>query len=235
MAMLVWDAPGEKKFEVGCDRGVLYPQDNTGAYPKGVAWSGLSNVTDSPEGAEATDIWADNQKYGSIRSAEVAKGTIEAYYYPKEFQACMGKASLVEGVTIGQQKRTSFGFSYRTLIQNDTATEEDDGYKIHLVWGATASPSEESHDTINDSPDVSPFSWEYDTTPVNVKGFKPTATMEIDSTEVSPEALAAIEKVLYGADDGDGPRLPLPDEIKSIMEAAVSSMASTVSEPGEES
>lgn len=216
MAMITWDASGEKKFEVGCDRGVLYVQGEGGTYPNGVPWNGLSNVTESPEGAEATDIWADNQKYGSIRSAEVSKGTIEAYWYPDEFQACMGKEELVEGVSIGQQNRKTFGFSYRTMINSDAGEE---GYKIHLVYGATASPSQESHDTINESPDVSPFSWEYDTVPVNVTGKKPSATLTIDSTKISPEALTAIEAKLYGDASGE-PQLPLPDEIKTIIETA---------------
>lgn len=219
MSRIEWDAAGEKKYEMGVDRGVLYPQASGGTYPKGVPWNGLSNVTESPEGAEATDIWADNIKYGSIRSTEVAKGTIEAYTYPPEFEPCQGKAELIQGVTIGQQDRTAFGFSYRTMIGSDVPSETEQ-YKIHLVYGATASPSEESHDTINDSPEPSPMSWEYDTVPVNVKGKKPTATLTIDSTKVSAAALKAIEDKLYGDDSAGEPQLPLPDEVLSIISSA---------------
>lgn len=193
-----WDKTGERYYETGLDHGVLYPQDSTGLYPKGVPWNGLTNVTESPEGAEATDLYADNIKYGSLRSAETFGGTIEAYMYPEEFNQCDGNVSVAEGVYIGQQSRTSFGFVYRTQVGNDTSSE--DGYKLHLVYGATASPSEKTRDTINDSPEATTFSWEFDTTPANVTGHKPTATLEIDSRKCLLEKLTALEKILFGGD-----------------------------------
>ena len=193
-----WDKTGQRYYETGLDHGVLYPQNTTGLYPKGVPWNGLTNVTESPEGAEATDLYADNIKYGSLRSAETFGGTIEAYTYPEEFNQCDGNVSVAEGVYIGQQSRTSFGFVYRTQVGNDTSSE--DGYKLHLVYGATASPSEKTRDTINDSPEATTFSWEFDTTPVNVTGHKPTATLEIDSRKCSPKKLTALEKILFGGD-----------------------------------
>lgn len=195
-----WDKIGERFYEMGVDHGVLYPQASTGLYPKGVPWNGLTNVTESPEGAEATDLWADNIKYGSLRSAETFGGTIEAYTYPEEFNQCDGNVSVADGVYIGQQSRTPFGFVYRTQIGNDTASEGDDGYKLHLVYGATASPSEKTRDTVNDSPEATTFSWEFDTTPVNVTGHKPTATLEVDSRKCPTEKLAALEKILFGGD-----------------------------------
>lgn len=226
MSRIVWDKTGERYYETGCDRGVLYPQGTGGTYPKGVAWNGLTNVTESPEGAEPTDLYADNIKYGSIRSAETFGGTIEAYTYPEEFNACDGNVSVAEGVYIGQQTRVPFGLCYRTMIGNDTADESDDGYKLHLVYGATASPSEKTRDTINDSPEATSFSWEFDTTPVNVTGHKPTATLEIDSRTADAEKLTALEDILYGKDAGSTgspaavePRLPLPDEIIALMGA----------------
>ncbi len=201
MAKLIWDAVGERFYETGTKNGVLYPQVN-GAYPSGVAWNGLTAVTESPDGAEPTDLWADDIKYLSIRSVENYKGTIEAYTYPEEFAECDGSAVLMPGVTIGQQPRKPFGFSWVTTIGNDT--EYDDfGYKIHLVWNATASPSEKSYQTINDSPEAITFSWEIDTTPTNVSGHKATAHMEIDSTKFTGDALAklqALEAVLWGRD-----------------------------------
>lgn len=226
MSRIVWDKTGERYYETGCDRGVLYPQGAGGTYPEGVAWNGLTNVTESPEGAEPTDLYADNIKYGSIRSAETFGGTIEAYTYPEEFNACDGNVSVAEGVYIGQQTRVPFGLCYRTMIGNDTADESDDGYKLHLVYGATASPSEKTRDTINDSPEATAFSWEFDTTPVNVTGHKPTATLEIDSRTADAGKLAALEDILYGKDAGPAgvpaavePRLPLPDEIITLMGA----------------
>ena len=193
-----WDKIGERFYEMGVDHGVLYPQANTGLYPKGVPWNGLTNVTESPEGAEATDLWADNIKYGSLRSAETFGGTIEAFTYPEEFNQCDGNVSVADGVYIGQQSRTPFGFVYRTQIGNDTAGEDDDGYKLHLVYGATASPSEKTRDTVNDSPEATTFSWEFDTTPVNVTGHKPT--LEVDSRKCPTEKLVALEKILFGGD-----------------------------------
>ena len=216
MAKLVWDKTGEKIYELGVDRGVLYPQDTTGAYPKGVVWNGLTAVNESPGGAEANDMYADNIKYGSIRSAETYGGTIEAYTYPDEFAVCDGSVEVYDGVTIGQQKRNPFGFSYRTMIGNDTSSEEDDGYKLHLVYNATASPSSKDYATINDSPEAITFSWEFDTTPIPVTGHKPTATLVIDSTKVEPAKLLELEKLLYGSEATEA-KLPLPDEVIAIF------------------
>lgn len=219
MAALVWDAIGERLYETGTKKGVLYPQVN-GAYPAGVAWNGLTAVTESPDGAEPTDLWADDIKYLSIRSVENYKGTIEAYTYPDEFAACDGSATLIPGVTIGQQPRKPFGFSWVTTIGNDT-DYDDHGYKIHLVWNATASPSEKSYQTINDSPEAITFSWDLDTTPINVADHKPTAHMEIDSTKfTTPELkakLQALETVLYGGENTEA-HLPLPDDVVYILE-----------------
>lgn len=216
MAKLEWDKVGERFFETGVDRGVLYPQEGA-SYGKGVAWNGLTGVTESPDGAEPTDFWADNIKYASIRSAETFGCTITAYTYPEEFAECDGSAMIEKGIYIGQQTRKSFGFSYRTLIGNDTSSEEDDGYKIHLVYGATASPSEKDYGTVNDSPDAVEFSWEVETVPVPVDGYKATATLVIDSTKVDKEKLAEIEKILYG--DGETePRLIMPNEVLSMLQ-----------------
>lgn len=220
MTALVWDQVGERFYETGIEKGVLYTQSAGSEYDKGEAWNGLSAVTESPSGAEATDLYADNIKYGTLRSAETFGATVEAYMYPDGFAACIGAAELAEGVTIGQQDRKTFGMSYRTKIGNDQT--DSAGYKIHLVYGATASPSEMAYNTINDSPDVSPFSWEITTTPVNVTGHDPSATLVIDSTKVSPEGLAAIEKVLYGDETGEA-KLPLPDEVLSIISTAETS------------
>ena len=215
MTKLVWDKIGEHIYETGVDRGVLYPQAN-GKYPNGVAWNGLTGVTESPSGADATDMYADNQKYLSLRAAETFGATIEAYTYPDEFAECDGSAALADGVKIGQQTRKAFGFSYRTLIGNDTEGT-DKGYIIHLVYGATASPSSKTRSSVNESPEAVTFSWEISTTPVNVTGFKPTATIEIDSTKISAKALKAIEAKLYGDETNGTPQLPLPDEIKQLV------------------
>ena len=218
---IVWDATGERRFETGLSHGVLYPY-GTDSYDAGVAWNGLTSVSDSPEGAEASDLWADNIKYGSLRSAETAKGTIEAYTYPDEFAECDGSATPVKGVRLGQQKRKPFGFCYRTVIGNDTNDEA--GYLLHIVYGATASPSEKQYQTINDSPEAMTFSWEYETTPISVAGYKPTATITIDSTAVDSQKLATLEAILYGKDpttqggeDGVDPRLPLPAEVLTTL------------------
>lgn len=197
---LEWDQVGEKKYEMGTDRGVLYPMDNKGEYSQGYVWNGLSAVTETPGGAEPTNIYADNIKYASMRSAETFGCTIEAYTYPSEFAACDGSKPIAKGVTVGQQTRNTFGFSYRTLIGNDTATEEDDGYKLHLVYGCTASPSEKGYQTVSDSPEAITMSWEIETTPVNVPGLKPSATIVIDSTECDPAKLKKLEDILYGTD-----------------------------------
>lgn len=214
---LVWDAAGERLYETGVKKGVLYVQDNKGAYPKGVAWNGLTGVTESPSGAEANAIYADDMKYLNLYSAEEFGATIEAYTYPDEFAECDGSAELTAGVTIGQQKRKAFGMCYRTVLGNDV-TGEDYGYKLHIIYGAMASPSEKAYATVNDSPEAITFSWEVTTTPVNVEGLKPTASLVIDSTKVDPSKLSALEVILYGSENAD-PRLPLPDEIKTLMAA----------------
>ena len=216
MSKLVWDTTGERYYETGVKKGVLYVQ-TSGAYPNGVAWNGLTAVTESPSGAEATALYADDIKYLNLMSNEEFGATIEAYTYPDEFAACDGSAALVDGVMIGQQKRSAFGLCYRTAIGNDT-DGSDYGYKLHLVYGCQAAPSEKGYATINDSPEAITFSWEVTTTPVEVTGHKPTSCITIDSTKVEPGKLAALEKVLYGDTDIE-PRLPLPDEITSIMAA----------------
>lgn len=215
MARLEWDKTGERFYETGTDRGVLYPTVDGGGYGTGVPWNGLTAVTESPSGAEATALYADNTKYLSLMSVEEFGATLEAYTYPDEFAECDGSASIAKGVVIGQQERKSFGLSYRTKVGNDI--EGDDlGYKIHIIYGVKASPSEKSYATINDSPEAVTFSWELTTTPVNVAGFKPTASITIDSTKANPTDLASLEKILYG-DESNAPRLPLPDEIAKIM------------------
>lgn len=220
MAKLVWDKTGERLYETGVKNGVLYIP-TAGVYSKGVAWNGLTAVTESPSGAEATALYADDIKYLSLMSTEEFGANIEAYTYPDEFAACDGSAELVDGVTIGQQKRSTFGLCYKTTIGNDT-DGNDHGYKLHIIYGALASPSEKAYTTINDSPEAITFSWEITTTPVNVTGQKPTASLVIDSTKADSTKLAALEAILYGS-DGSGteknPRLPLPDEIKTLMTA----------------
>lgn len=221
MARLTWHAPGTRKYEVGVDKGVLYPISDQGAYTSGVAWNGLSAVNESPSGAEETKVYADNIKYLGLMSAEEYAATIEAYYYPDEFAACNGEADLVDGVTIGQQTRQKFGFSYVTKLGNEVQGENY-GYILHLIYGCAASPSEKNHQTINDSPEASTMSWEVSTTPVEVGtingvAYRPTATVNIDSTKVNATKLAALEDILYGSANGDGPRLPLPGEIYTLM------------------
>lgn len=224
MGRLVWDQDGKRMYETGTDRGVLYIKSEDGTYPKGIAWSGLTGVTESPSGAENTALYADNIKYLNLRSAEEFGGTIEAYFYPDEFMQCDGSAELAEGVYIGQQDRKSFGFSYRTVLGNDTKSNAY-GYKLHLVYGADATPSERAYATVNDSPEAITFSWEFTTTPVNVAGGKPTSLLTIDSTKVDAEKLKTLEDILYGkdgtgeSDPGVEPRLPLPDEVASIFAA----------------
>ena len=218
MAKLVWDATGERKYETGVRNGVLYVMGEGGTYPKGVAWNGLTAVTESPSGAEATALYADDTKYLNLISAEEFGATIEAYMYPDEFAECDGSATLAAGVTIGQQPRKTFGMSYRTVYGNDVDNESY-GYKLHLIYGAVAAPSEKAYATINDSPEAITFSWEVKTTPVNVTGHKPTASLTIDSTKVDAAKLKKIEDILYGAAEGEA-RLPLPDEIIQIIQAA---------------
>ena len=196
---IVWDATGAKTFETGVDHGVLYVQVN-GAYPQGVAWNGLTAVTESPSGAEASPLYADNIKYLNLMSAEEFGATIEAYTYPDEFMQCDGSAEVATGVYIGQQARKTFGMSYRTVVGNDVDGNEH-GYKLHLIYGALAAPSEKAYATINDSPEAITFSWEVSTTPVNVTGHKPTATLIVDSTKVDAAKLALLEAALYGSDE----------------------------------
>lgn len=214
MSKLVWDQIGERYYETGVKQAVLYPQV-AGAYPKGVAWNGITAVTESPSGAEASPLYADDIKYLNLISNEEFGGTIEAYTYPDEFAICDGSAAVVEGVYLGQQKRTAFGLCYRTVLGNDT-DNNDYGYKLHIIYGALAAPSEKAYATINDSPEAITFSWEFTTTPVNVTGFKPTASITIDSTKVDKDKLAALEAVLYGSESEEA-KLPLPDEIAQIM------------------
>ena len=218
MAKLVFDKIGERFYETGVSKGVLYKQDATGAYPKGVAWNGLTAVTESPSGAEASPLYADNIKYLNLLSNEEFGATIEAYTYPDEFAECNGEVALAEGVSIGQQKRTPFGMAYQTKVGNDI--DADLGYKIHLIYGALAAPSEKAYATVNDSPEAITFSWEVTTTPVEVTGFKPTACLTIDSTKVDAEKLAALEAVLYGSESEEA-YLPLPDEVLSIVNGSV--------------
>lgn len=215
MSKIVWDKTGEHFYETGVSKGVLYPIDKkTNSYEKGVAWNGLTSVSESPEGAEVSAIYADNIKYLNLMSVEEFKGTIEAYTYPDEFEECDGSVSLNTGITIGQQTRKKFGLCYTTQVGNDI--DSDLGYKIHIVYNCLASPSERSYETINDSPEAINFSWEFSTTPVEVEGHKPTATVIIDSTKIDPEKLALIEAKLYGTED-DEPTLLLPDDIIDLI------------------
>ena len=218
MSKFVGDAIGEHTFETGVRNGVLYLKDAEGAYSNGVAWNGLTSVSESPEGAEPTDLYADDIKYLTLMSAENFKATIEAYTYPVEFEECDGSATIAKGVVIGQQSRKPFGLCYRTAIGNDTDGNEH-GYKLHIVYGCQASPSEKQYSTINDSPEAITFSWEVSTTPVNVTGKKPTATLIIDSTKTDKAKLTALEAILYGSEQTE-PRLPLPDEIATLMTTA---------------
>ena len=217
MAKLIWDATGERLYETGVKQGVLYVMQE-GVYPQGVVWNGLTTVTESPSGAEATALYADDIKYLNLMSAEEFGATVEAYTYPDEFMECDGSAVLADGVYIGQQPRKTFGLSYRTTLGNDVANDSY-GYKLHLIYGALASPSEKAYSTINDSPEAITFSWEIKTTPVNVTGHKPTATLIIDSTKVDAEKLATLEAELYGTAEKEA-RLPLPDEVKQILTGA---------------
>lgn len=214
MSKLKWDQIGEKLYETGVDRGVVYPQE-AGAYPKGAAWNGLTGVTLSPSGAEPSPLYANNHKYVTLMSVEELGGTIEAFMYPDEFAECDGSASLATGVRIGQQKRKTFGLSFRTLIGNDTDGTSY-GYKLTLVYGALASPSEKANTTTNESPEAKTMSWEFSTTPVEIEGFEPTSSIEIDSTKVDAEKLAALEAILYGSESEEA-RLPLPNEVATLM------------------
>ena len=216
MSKLVWDETSKRLYETGVKKSVLYPQGTNGTYPKGVAWNGLTAVTENPSGAESNPLYADDIKYIDLRSAEEFGATIEAYTYPDEFAVCDGSAEIATGVTIGQQVRKAFGLAYRTTLGNDTEFN-DYGYKLHLIYNATASPSEKGYQTINDNPEAITFSWELTTTPIAVTGFKPTAAITIDSTKVDAAKLKSLEDILYGTEEADA-RLPLPDEIASIFE-----------------
>ena len=222
MAKLVWDEAGKHVYETGVSKGVLYVMSDTpGTYEKGVAWNGLSSVSESPTGAEVSAIYADNIKYLNLMSREEFEGSIEAYTYPDEFMACDGSASPedAKGFIVGQQDRKTFAFCYQTKVGNDLNPEA--GYKIHIIYGALASPSERSYETVNDSPEAMTFSWDITTTPVAVTGFKPTAHVELDSTKIDKTKLAKIEAKLYGTDEPSGePTLLMPDEIIGILKAA---------------
>lgn len=225
MTKIVWDQTGKRYWETGVSNGVLYKKKMTGdvgsqtAKWVGVAWNGLISVAESPSGAELTDLWADNIKYASIRSAETFGATIEAYTYPDEFSECDGSKEVEDGVYLGQQERTAFCFCYKTKIGNDTQDESDDGYKLHIIYNATASPSEKQYSTVNDSPEAITFSWEVSTTPINVSGHKPVSSIVIDSRKANTEKLAALEAKLYGGDSVE-PELPDPDEIITMMSAS---------------
>lgn len=217
MSKIIWDNAGERTYETGVDHGVLYPIQEGGLYTKGVAWNGLTAVTESPSGAEATPLYADNIKYLNLLSAEDFGCTIEAYTYPDEFAECDGSAEIATGVYAGQQARKVFGLCYRTILGNDTDSNAH-GYKLHLIYGCLASPSEKSYSTVNDSPEAITFSWEVKSTPVNVSGFKPTAVLTIDSTKVEPSKLTALEDALYGSASSEA-KLPTPDEVVAIVGA----------------
>jgi hypothetical protein len=224
MSKLIWDKTGERLFETGVKNGVLYVQDTNGAYPQGVAWNGLISVTESPTGAEATPLYADDTKYLNLISAEEFGASIEAYTYPDEFGQCDGSADLATGVSVGQQARKQFGLAYKTTLGNDIEGNEY-GYKLHLIYGGLAAPSEKGYQTINDSPEAITFSWEVSTTPVVVTGKKPTASVVIDSTKADAAKLAILEDILFGT-VGVEPRMPLPDEIATLFtEAAPDAIA----------
>lgn len=233
MSKLVWDKAGERLYETGVDHGALYPVQAGGAYSKGVAWNGLTAVTESPSGAEASPIYADNIKYLNLISAEEFGATVEAYTYPDEFAECDGSVEIVPGMFAGQQSRKMFGLAYRTILGNDT-DNNDHGYKLHLIYGALAAPSEKGYSTVNDSPEAITFSWEIKTTPVEItkeiegKKLKPTACLTFDSTKFDATFMAKLEEILYGKDattedgtDGVEPRLPMPDEIITLYQESM--------------
>lgn len=215
---LEWDKTGERLYETGVEQCALYVQSDDGTYPKGVAWNGISEIDENPSGVEESAVFADNMKYLSLYSAENMGGNINAYTYPDEFGECIGEAELAKGAYIGQQTRKAFGLAYKTKIGNDVKADAY-GYKLHLVYGARASVSEKTYNTINDSPEAMSLSWEYSTTPVNVTGHKPTAILTIDSTKCDPTKLAALETILYGSETADA-RLPLPDEVATTLAAS---------------
>ena len=216
---LKWDQTGERIYETGVSNGVLYVQKANGSYDNGVAWNGLSTVTESPSGAESNAIYADNIKYLALTSAEEFGATVEAYTYPDEFAECDGSAEVADGVMIGQQDRKAFGMAYKTIVGNDTEKNAH-GYKLHMIYGATAAPSEKGYSTVNDSPEPITLSWELSTTPVEVTGYKPTATLVLDSTKANSEKLKALEDILFGSDETEA-RLPMPNEVISLMKEDV--------------
>lgn len=216
---LKWDQTGERIYETGVSNGVLYVQKANGSYDNGVAWNGLSTVTESPSGAESNAIYADNIKYLALTSAEEFGATVEAYTYPDEFAECDGSAEVADGVMIGQQDRKAFGMAYKTIVGNDTEKNAH-GYKLHMIYGATAAPSEKGYSTVNDSPEPITLSWELSTTPVEVTGYKPTATLVIDSTKANSEKLKALEDILFGSDETEA-RLPMPNEVISLIKEDV--------------
>jgi len=215
MAQITWDGVGDRLYETGVDHCVLYLPNEQGVYDTGVAWNGITSISEAPSGAEATALYADNIKYLNLQSAEEFGATVEAYTYPEEFAVCDGSAAPRPGVLIGQQPRRTFGLSYRTQVGNDV-DGNDHGYKLHLVYGALAAPSEKAHSTINDSPEAVTFSWELSTTPVAVTGLKPTAVLTVDSTKVDQTTMQALEALLYG-DESTEPSLPLPDEVLALF------------------
>ena len=217
MAKIKWDETGEKIYETGVKNGVLYLPNETGVYDTGVAWNGLTAVTESPSGAESTPLYADDIKYVELFSAEEFGATLECYTYPDEFAECDGSAEVTPGVIIGQQNRKTFGLCYRTTLGNDVKGNEY-GYKLHLIYGAKAAPSEKSYSTINDSPEAITFSYEITTTPVNVTGHKPTASLTINSTKVDPTKLQQLEALLYGAESAEA-KLPLPDDVINLLKS----------------
>jgi methionine-rich copper-binding protein CopC len=227
MSKIVWDKTGERLYETGVQKGVLYPLQNDATYSKGVAWNGLTGVTESPSGAESNPQYADDIKYLNLMSTEEFGATIEAFTYPDEFAACDGSLELQTGVMVGQQRRKTFGLCYRTAIGNDV-DGSDYGYKIHVIYGAMASPSEKDYATVNDSPEAITFSWDVTTTPVSVTGFKPTASLVIDSTKVDADKLAAFEDIIYGSESSE-PKLPLPDEIATLFKPTASGPIALVS------
>lgn len=218
MAALVWDKVGSRTYETGTDRGVLFPIDDKGTSLTGVAWSGLTKVTESPEGGEETALYADNMKYLSLYSTETLKGTIEAYTYPDEFAVCDGSAKIAEGVTIGQQQRQPFNFAYRTLVGNDVVGAKA-GYKLHLIYGVRVSPSERGYETVNDTPNALTFSWSFTASPVSVAGFDVTSTITIDSTKAPAPKLKTLEDMLYGAGSGGTSKMPTPAEVITMFKA----------------
>ena len=216
---ITWDEVGERLYETGVKNVVLYPIADGGNYNNGVAWNGITAVNEKPSGADTTDLYANDTLYATLQAAEKYGCTIEAYTYPDEFEECDGTKEITPGITIGQQERKTFGLSYRTAVGNDVKGIEF-GYKLHLVYGCKATPSEKSHGTINESPEAGTFSWEVNTIPVNVEGYKPTSTLTIDSTKVTPEKLAKLENILYGSVEADA-RLPLPAEVANIFKNEV--------------